>query len=407
MRTWLSPLVGYDPASGIKPCLPSGFDGERLCEALAQAEAEGVASPPGCLSSVGGDDLPTLEEKTIANGEKGSFAVIGAGNYARTQTAYHLLHGGLACGWVVDRDPVCAALVKKALSAARASTAPMGAVEDPGTGLLVVTTFHETHAPLSVIGLRAGKRVFVEKPPATTRDQLAELHAVCAQSPQRWRVGYNRRYAPLTLAALAALDRDDGPTTVVCTVREASIPRGHWYYWPNQGTRITGNLCHWIDLAFLLCRKRDPVTLCVTAPVVDGRRDEETCIVIEFEDGSQATIIGTGRGDGTLGVQERVEARRGGSTFVIEDYRSAYWRRGGAVVKRWWGLRDRGHRAMFRSCARWAQGNTSQEPVDYTLQDLWIPTLMTIMASEMAVSGETSRRISAGELAQLRGPRTG
>lgn len=398
LRAWLAPLLGYDPACGTKPCLPSGLSEESLCRALARSKAEDENPPSGCLLAAMAYDPARSRRRSTANAERASFALMGAGNYARTQASYHLLHGGLRCQWVVDRDPVCAEVTRAALDANKAATEPSGALADPKASLLVITTFHDTHARLAVEGLNAGKTVFVEKPPAISRDQLFDLFSACKQAPSRWRVGYNRRYARFTHAAKAALDHEDGPVTLTCVVREATIPRGHWYYWPSQGTRISGNICHWIDLAFLLCGKKDPVRISLLAPVIEGRRDEETCVVIEFSDGSQATVVGTGRGDGTLGIEEHIEARRGASTFTISDYRAAVWKRGGRVVKSWRGMRDRGHRAMFRSCARWVQSQPSQEPLDYTLQDLWVPTLITIMASEMAIAGETVRTIAPVEL---------
>jgi predicted dehydrogenase len=396
VRRWLSPVMGFDPASGTAPELPQGLSRESLASAFG---GEAGRAPSWAVNALQGRPLTnprTSLEKTGRNKPMG-VALIGAGNYARTQAAHHLRKSGLNVTWIVDRDPVCAALVGERMGVAKRATTSSEAFSDPGVGLVVLTSFHDSHTPLACVALSEGKRVFIEKPPAITQEQLRALLGACGANPGRWRIGYNRRYAPAVRIALDELTRVEGPTTVLCTVREATIPRGHWYYWPNQGTRILGNLCHWIDLGFLLCARQPPVSLCLSAPEIDGRRDEEVGVGLVFKDNSAVTVIGTGRGDGSLGVRERIEVRRGELTIVIEDFRSLTVQTEGRTRTLWNGVRDRGHGAMFRSCAAWSRGEPSQEPLSYDVRDLWIPNRLAIEAAEMAASGKTSRSYDANE----------
>lgn len=399
LRNWLAPLIGYDPACGESPKLPEGLS----MAALGRLEkgANNLAVPPGTFIFKEVAPISAKRRRVPAYHAQG-FVLVGAGNYARTQAAHQLSKGGLRPRWVVDRDPVTAAMVGARLGVQRVSTTITEPLGDEGAPLFVVASFHDTHAPIACAALEAGKRVFVEKPPALGRSQLEQLYISCVNAPGRWRVGYNRRYAPMVRLAREALGAESGPVTVTCIIREATIPRSHWYYWTNQGTRISGNLCHWVDLAFLLCDRGCPASLSLSAPDVEGRRDEETVLVVTFTDGSQASIVGTGRGYGTLGVEETIVARRGSTTFCIQDFRVASFRRAGRMIKNWRGKRDRGHRDMFRSCARWAVGMPSQAPMSYELADLWIPNLLTALASEMAISGDQYRSISIGDISSPR-----
>lgn len=385
VRCWASPLLGFDSASGRPPIVPKGLSSEALSRLL---EDDGqCALPEWAAKSLQRRPTPVVPIAARRTGAvtKGGVVLVGAGNYSRTQTAYHLSRSGARISWVVDRDPVCAALVAAELGAPRAGTDMSEAIADDGVELAVVASFHDTHAPLACAALDAGLRVFIEKPPAIDERQLATLLISCATNPGRWRIGYNRRYAKMIRVMHRALEVQRGPTTVTCVVREATIPRGHWYYWPTQGTRILGNLCHWLDIGFLLCGRGAPSAMYVSAPEIRGRRDEEVAIHVSFQNGSTCTIVGTGRGDGALGVQERIEARRESRTFVIEDFRRATLYEGGRVLGRWGGFRDQGHGDMFRSCASWLKGETSQEPLTYDLTDLWVPNRLAIDAAGMAL----------------------
>jgi len=74
------------------------------------------------------------------------------------------------------------------------------------------------------------------------------------------------------------------PLIFSAIVKEPKIPQTHWYFWQNQGTRITGNVCHWIDLAFFLIGSRvTEINLLNTGDSVS--------IGLVFQDGSLATIV--------------------------------------------------------------------------------------------------------------------
>ena len=101
----------------------------------------------------------------------------------------------------------------------------------------------------------------------------------------------------------------------------------------NQGTRITGNLCHWIDLAvFFLEDNPLPVwvTMSPRMPGTEPGSDEERVLTVTFEDGSLLTVLGTTRGDDIRGVQEQIDIRRGRTTITIDDLWKMRVRSGGS-----------------------------------------------------------------------------
>ena len=252
---------------------------------------------------------------------------------------------------MANREPQIAAIVGRESGFALATTDSERAIAElHAPGLVVVATAHDSHAHLACTALKAGHRVFVEKPPAVTAQDVHPLAAGCAP-PGAVEIGFNRRYHPLVRRARARLRQESGPTSISCTVKELAFEPDHWYFWPNQGTRITGNLCHWIDLAvFLIDGSPMPVSLTLSPrlPGTEPGSDEERVLTVTFEDGSLLTVLATIRGDDIRGVQEQMEIRRGHATITIDDLwklrvRSDGIERYGRTL-----FRDKAHTTMYR-----------------------------------------------------------
>ncbi|MGB0671621.1 MAG: bi-domain-containing oxidoreductase, partial [Rhodospirillales bacterium] len=82
----------------------------------------------------------------------------------------------------------------------RAAADEAAILDDPRINAVLVATRHNSHADLTVRALRAGKSVLVEKPLALDRTQLAAvIEARNSRDDVFFQVGFNRRFAPLTL----------------------------------------------------------------------------------------------------------------------------------------------------------------------------------------------------------------
>ena len=71
----------------------------------------------------------------------------------------------------------------------------------PGTdpeadSTVAIATRHDSHASLTVAALAQGKNVFVEKPLALNREELAQVRAAHRDAGRHLMVGFNRRFAP-------------------------------------------------------------------------------------------------------------------------------------------------------------------------------------------------------------------
>lgn len=394
---------GQRPTARLREILAeaaSGAVGSRSRESIGDGpettQPERVAEPQ-LLQPPPSSGTPSFSTQIrLRDGGTGGLpvAVLGAGDYARTQIVPGLRRAGLRPYAIADREPQIAAEVGRASGFALATSDATEAIETlPGSGLVVVATAHDSHAKLAAIALEAGHRVFVEKPAVVTAEDLALLEAAVARAPGRLDVGFNRRYHPLTARLRSTIEEESGPLTITCLVREISISPNHWYFWPNQGTRVAGNLCHWIDLGIsLLPFDARPVEVSVTPPAPDpaddASADAERVVSTTFDDGSVLSVVATDRGDDLRGVQETIDVRRGLMTARIDDFRSMTVLQNGRsrTIRRLW--RTKGHERMFEAAFQRA---ASDRPAIYPVDDLGRVSRTQIVAAELIADGGSKR----------------
>src|SRR2546430_3123283 len=139
---------------------------------------------------------------------------------------------------------------------ASTSTAELFAQREVNT--VFIATRHDSHARLASEALRSGRHVYVEKPLALNREQLAEVAAAYAESAAQGAapiilVGFNRRFSPHVQRMREMLPRMQGPKSLSLLMNAGAIPPDHWTQ-DRQigGGRILGEACHFIDLAGFL-----------------------------------------------------------------------------------------------------------------------------------------------------------
>jgi predicted dehydrogenase/threonine dehydrogenase-like Zn-dependent dehydrogenase len=259
---------------------------------------------------------------------KGVLGLIGAGNFATRVLLPALKAAGFHMRTVVSSGGVSGAHAGAKFNFARTATTTDAVFDDPEIDAVVIATRHDSHASLTIRALEAGKHVFVEKPLALTEEDVARVEAAARASGRTVMVGFNRRFAPMTVEAREALRGRVGPLAIVATMNAGAVPSNHWTRDPaTGGGRIVGEASHFIDLARAL----------VGAPIVGldvsvaknahGLPvDDVAQIALRFEDGSIATVNYLANGSKAY-PKERVECFFDGKTLIIDNWR--YLRRYG------------------------------------------------------------------------------
>lgn len=262
---------------------------------------------------------------------------------------------------------------------AASASDPEAILGDPDINAVVIATRHDSHAALARDALARDKAVFVEKPLALTRDELAGVVAAARRNPAVM-VGFNRRFSPHTERVRRAFARRAGALVIMIRVNAGPIPTTSWIHDPEVGGgRLLGEGCHFVDLAGAIAGVRPRTVRAVGIGSEDpaSRLRDNVTIAIEYVDGSLATIVYTSKGDPALG-KERIEVFGDGVSAVIDDFHTSTITRGG-TTDRQRTKQDKGHREqLVRFVAMVSRGG----PPPIPLADLEASTLATIGALE-------------------------
>ena len=289
--------------------------------------------------------------------------VIGAGSFART-----VLLPELKRLPQVELHSICttrgqtAEHGQQAFGFANATTEIDDVLNDPAINAVLIATRHSNHAELTARALAAGKSVLVEKPLALDHAQLNQVIAARQASDAFFMVGFNRRFAPMSVKARAHLARHAGPKMLVLRVNAGNLPAESWVNSAEEGGgRILGEVCHFVDLARHLTGSAITSVQADTAAVKAGACDDLT-VTLGFGDGSLATIVYTALGDSSFS-KERFECFGGGTVAAIDNFLSLSLTENGRTRVEKGMSQDKGHRAELELFAR-AVAAGGPAPVD-------------------------------------------
>ena len=113
-------------------------------------------------------------------------AVLGGGDYTRSEIVPALRRGRFSLYAIANREPQIAALVGREYGFALATTDSERAIAElPAPGLVIVATAHDSHTRLASAAVKAGHRVFLEIGPQATSIESPEFAARLAAAKRR------------------------------------------------------------------------------------------------------------------------------------------------------------------------------------------------------------------------------
>jgi predicted dehydrogenase/threonine dehydrogenase-like Zn-dependent dehydrogenase len=294
------------------------------------------------------------------SGRRIGVTLIGASSFARDTLLPTLLENkSLFLSAVVSKSGVAARNFAERFGAHVASTDYAQILEDPATDLVVIANKHNEHASTAIRALRAGKIVFVEKPPCLNRSELRELLEAVKKTKGMLAVGFNRRYSPITRRARDIIGKRTDPMVINYRVNAGRVPADHWIHDPRVGGgRVVGECCHFFDFFAYLVRSE--VTTINVTPLYPSERESASdnfVSTLRWSDGSITSLTYTSIGSPIL-PKERIEIFRGGLSVIIDDFKSlqSYGAGGESISMR----QDKGHREEFRQLANFAKGEDSE-----------------------------------------------
>jgi predicted dehydrogenase/threonine dehydrogenase-like Zn-dependent dehydrogenase len=306
---------------------------EKATEAYASLAQKG-SGPLAVFFSYGAEPTPAprqVEAVTqVVSPRRLRLALVGAGGFAGAVHVPNLKQARdrVEIVAVAGRTGHKVAEVARNCGARIASTDVEAVLGRSDVDAVLIATRHDSHTQLARLALEQGKHVFVEKPTATTPDELASLDATIARLGEAGRLpvlmtGYNRRFSSLAVRVKEAVRGRACPMVLQYRMAAGFLPADHWTKGPEGGGRNIGEACHIYDLFGFLVGS--PVES-VSATRMGGRYGayqltDNFVATVRYEDGSVATLVYTAQGSPALD-KERLELFSERTALVLDNWRS-------------------------------------------------------------------------------------
>jgi predicted dehydrogenase/threonine dehydrogenase-like Zn-dependent dehydrogenase len=239
-------------------------------------------------------ELRQMEGKSP--GGRAVLGFLGAGNFTQSVLMPPLMKLAPRMRGLATSKPVNAKTTAEKYKFEFCATDATEIIQDKAVNLVFVTSRHDSHARYVTEALRAGKSVFVEKPPALNHEELDAVLGAYAEAEQAGRsplvmVGYNRRFSEPVRAIQKFFAGRTEPLAMHYRVNAGFTPSTHWMQHPDQGGRFIGEGGHFIDVMQFLCGAL-PTSVHAVAPPDDAHRynHDNLVVSISFADGSVGTI---------------------------------------------------------------------------------------------------------------------
>ncbi|WP_298542652.1 Gfo/Idh/MocA family oxidoreductase [uncultured Aquimarina sp.] len=284
---------------------------------------------------------------TVFKKNKKNIAVVGCGQFAFATIGFFLRNKLGRCFYgVYDIDKANATSLANYYGGMVFEDANE-LITNPNVEVLYVASNHFTHTEYAIKGLEAGKTVYLEKPISVNHEQFSKLIKSYNVNQNKLFVGYNRPFSPSVKTILSYLNNDKRtPLTLNCFISGHKIPEDNWYRNPEEGTRVCGNVGHWIDLAIhFLYKVGLPKRLQVSIQASSSEEvDDNLTITFISEIGDLITIVLTSRTEPFEGINETINFQHGEVIAKIDDFRRMTLWKSDELIKERYFRKDVGHK---------------------------------------------------------------
>lgn len=298
---------------------------------------------------------------------------IGAGNFSQSYLLPNIVKfkGAILKG-VCTAHGASAKKVAEKFKFEFCTTEPKDILGDESINAVFIVTRHKSHGRYVIDSLKSGKQVFVEKPLCITEEELNEIKLAYEAGKSILSVGFNRRFSPYSSEIKRFYTNRLSPLVINYRVNIGAIPKDSWLKNPEQGGRIIGEVCHFVDFAQFIT---DSIPIDVYAKNTDT--DDSCCITVSFKDGSIATILYLANGDSSL-PKERVEVFGDGKSAILDDWRRLLLYRDRKKRKISFGI-DKGHNEEIQAFLNAIKNGA---PNTITFESIYSTTLTTFKICE-------------------------
>jgi len=322
--------------------------------------------------------------------EQVKIGVIGAGNYASTMLLPFLNNNAELVG-IATATGINAQDKAKKFNFDYSTTDYKKILSDSEINTVLIATRHNQHANMVIEALKNKKNVYVEKPLAISLEELRSVAESYSGSNQVIMTGYNRRFSSSVQYLKKQLIKSV-PYSVYYQVNAGYIPMDKWYQSPDQGGRIIGEVCHFVDtLQYIL--DAEPVEVFASATPVGGMPEQDnTFITIKFNNGSTCVIAYLADGDKNYS-KEKILITGFKTNIEFNNFKSVTIFKNGSSSKKNFLVIDKGQKKEMSVLVDSVK--TGCLPVPF--ESLLLNTYATIMAVE-SIKTKKSYKLSLEDI---------
>ena len=326
-------------------------------------------------------DLPAIDKPKNAKSHVG---LLGCGKFGYSNIAYFLSRNfGNVLSGVMDTDINKAVSLFEKYQADYYSNDAEKVIRDPNINLIFVASNHASHADYAIQAIKQGKAVHIEKPHAVSMDQLIRLCNAIELFNGKVRLGFNRPKSKLGKLITTYLNKEKGPAMLNWFVAGHKIEENHWYFAPEEGGRILGNLCHWTDLVYQMIPEKDRFPIRII-PTRAAKSDCDISVSFVFGDGSIGTITFSAKGHTFEGVRETLSAHKGNVLIELKDFQKLRIDILDKTIKKNLIFRDHGHQKAIVRSYQMHQRNEEGDSLKY----IWETGYLALKVKEALETSE-------------------
>ncbi|WP_157494019.1 Gfo/Idh/MocA family protein [Fulvivirga imtechensis] len=228
----------------------------------------------------------------------------------------------------------------------KSSVNPNTLINNKDCKIVYIASNHFSHTEYAIEAIKAQKDVYIEKPISVNFNQFNNLSAHVRNSNSKIFCGYNRPFSKAIRIIAKKIQNKGQSFSMGCFISGHFIEESHWYRNPQEGTRICGNVGHWIDLMVHLMFKRGNVPKVFEVGIVysnTAHPDDDLSISISTDVSDIINIMITSRNEPFEGINETINFQDANLIAKIDDFQKiTIWEKEKKYSKRFF-PKDVGH----------------------------------------------------------------
>ncbi len=318
---------------------------------------------------------------TNTKNDSANIGFIGAGNFAQSYLIPPLKKLKTNMHGVCTSVPVNSKSVAEKFGFKYCTSDYKDILKDKEINTVFIATRHDSHGNYVKESIIAGKNVYVEKPLTISLEELIDIRDIVGSINRNIliMVGFNRRYSKPFRDIKEYFNDTKEPFVINYRVHAGFIPKSHWIQHPDQGGRIIGEGCHFIDTMQYITGSR-PINVfanSIRTKNINQVDFDNSIITIEFENGSVGNLLYLSNGDSSL-PKEYCEVYSGGRTAIMNNFKENTYFTNGKVSKMKYNG-EKGHKEEVSSFINAVSGVDKQ---GITFESIYNTTYTSIKAVE-------------------------